>query len=212
MPIAPLNNVGSMRSCAIETAVGLALPVVAMAEPGVEAVAFRPWLGGVLTVLIACSLGCAGVRTWSPHWPFVASAQGERETTEALPEGQEALRKIGEDPSVDDRQRAAAWLRGAVALLPPAQTVGDGSAAREWLERASLLDPEDGGAGAVARTLLALLASLKTEDSDQGSAAGQVAECQAEVKRLKSAVEEARQELETLKAIDLAPLPGDPQP
>jgi hypothetical protein len=152
------------------------------------------------------------MNSWSPRWPFVSSTEGAPDTAEPLPEEQTALRRMAEDPAVADRQRAAAWLRGAVALLPPEHDVGDGSAAQEWLERASSLDPEEGGAGAVARTLLALLASLKADGSDQASAAGRVAECEAELERLRDEVEEVRHELETLKAIDLAPLPGDPEP
>jgi len=209
MPAAPLNNRGSERTSIAHRAAPRA---GATDVPGAQTLAVRRWQAGVLVVAIACLSGCANVRSWSPRWPFVSGVEEEGGRSVPLPDEQEALRKMGEDPSVADRQRAAAWLRGAVALLPPAQSVGDGSAAQEWLERASTLDPEDGGAGAVARTLLALFASLKAEGADRRSVTGQVAQCEAELERLRTEVKEVRHELETLKAIDLAPLPGDPQP
>jgi hypothetical protein len=207
-----LNNRGSAKGYAADS-IGRSVPCAGVtAEAGASTRAVRQWLAGLIAVAIACMFGCAHDGSWSPRWPFIGAAEEHGSRAVSLPQGQEALRKMGEDPSLGDGQRAAAWLRGAVTLLPPAQSVGDGSAAQEWLERASSLDPGEGGAGAVARTLLALLASLKAQGSDQGSAGGRVTECEAELERLKSEVEEVRHELETLKAIDLAPLPGDPQP
>ena len=64
----------------------------------------------------------------------------------------------------------------------------------------------------MARTLLGLLASLRSEVSSHAAAVKRTAECRERLEALDKAVGEARRELETLKAIDLAPLPGESQP
>ena len=163
---------------------------------------------GTLTIGLLLGLGCTAGRPWLSKW----GAGDDGGLAEPSPAEREALRQIGEDSSLSNRRRAAAWLRGAVGLLPPTVETVEAGTAGEWLQRASTLDPEEGGPGAVARTLLALLASISSEKSNHAAAVKRTAECRERLEALDKAVGEARRELETLKAIDLAPLPGEPKP
>jgi len=165
-----------------------------------------------LVLGLALASGCTSGRPWSPKWPLGSGLGDDGGLTDAASQEREALRKMGEDASLSDRRRAAAWLRGALGLLPPTATVPEAGTADEWLERASALDQEEGGPGAVARTLLVLLASLRSERSDRAAAVARATECRERLQALDKEVDETRRELETLKAIDLAPMPGEPQP
>jgi hypothetical protein len=81
--------------------------------------------------------------------------------------------------------------------------------ARTWLTRASELDPQEGGAGAVARTLLALVASWESEHEARQSAVRATAKAKAARARLTDKIRALKHEMERLKAIDLAPLPAE---
>jgi len=165
---------------------------------------------GALVLVLAS--GCTGGRSWSPQWLSGEDLADEGTIAEPSLAQRKALREMGEDPSLSDRRRAAAWLRGALGLLPPTVMVPEAGTADEWLERASALDRDDGGPGAVARTLLVLLASLRSERSDRAAALERATKCSERLQALDKEVDETRRELETLKAIDLAPMPGEPQP
>jgi len=167
---------------------------------------------GALVLGLSVASGCTGGRSWSPQWLSGEGLVDEGIMAEPSPAQQKALREMGEDTSLSDRRRAAAWLRGALGLLPPTVMVPEAGPADEWLERASALDRDDGGPGAVARTLLALLASLRSEKSDHAAAVERATECSERLQALDKEADETRRELETLKAIDLAPMPGEPQP
>jgi len=167
---------------------------------------------GTLVLALVVASGCTAGRQWSPKWLLGQDFGDEDAIGIPSPEQQEALREMGEDPALSDRRRAAAWLRGALGLLPPRVMVAEAGTADEWLERASALDRDEGGPGAVARTLLVLLASLRSERSDHAAAVERATECSARLQALDKEAGETRRELETLKAIDLAPMPGEPQP
>jgi len=167
---------------------------------------------GTLVLGLVLAVGCTAGRPWSPKWPLEWGLGDDGGLSDPASEEREELRKMGEDASLSDRRRAAAWLRGAVGLLPPTAMVAEAGAADEWLERASALDRDKGGPGAVARTLLELLASLRVERSDHAAAVARATECSERLETLDKEVGETRRELETLKAIDLAPMPGEPQP
>jgi len=115
---------------------------------------------------------------------------------------------LREDPDTDRHLRASAWLHGALAYLPPTVTTPSPEA-RTWLTRASELEPQEGGAGAVARTLLTLLTSWESEHEARQSAARATAKAEAARKRLTNRVRTLEHEMERLKAIDLAPLPAE---
>jgi hypothetical protein len=172
----------------------------------------RTTVVGALVLGLIVASGCTAGRRWSPKWLLGQDFGDEGAIGAPSPAQREALREMGEDPSLSDRRRAAAWLRGALGLLPPTVMVAEVGTVDGWLERASALDREEGGPGAVARTLLVLLASLRSERSDHAAAVERATECREHLQTLDNQVAEARRELETLKAIDLTPMPGEPQP
>jgi len=115
---------------------------------------------------------------------------------------------LRDDPNADRHLRAAAWLHGALAYLPPAVTTPSPEA-RTWLTRASDLEPEGGGAGAIARTLLGLLKAWDSEHQAHQSTARAAAKAEAARARLTDKIRTLEHEMERLKAIDLAPLPAE---
>ncbi len=152
-------------------------------------------------LVASITAGCAPwpwIRTDSPPAP----ASGVQ-----LPPLEEA-KELRQDPGADRHLRAAAWLRGALSYLPPAVETPSREA-RSWLTRASELEPQEGGAGEVARTLLALLASWESEHQAQQEATRATAKAEAGRARLLRKVRTLKHELERLKAIDLAPLPAE---
>jgi hypothetical protein len=167
---------------------------------------------GVLVLGLALASGCTSAQQWSHKWLMKQDFWDGGVVGDTSSAQREALREMAEDVSLSDRRRAAAWLRGALTLLPPAAMASDEGEADEWLERASALDLDEGGPGTVARTLLALLASLRSERSDHATAEKSAAECSERLQALDQEMGETRRELETLKAIDLAPMPGEPEP
>jgi len=208
MPVASANR-GAFQSLAMVPWGGRSCTDL---RPVCTAGVARTTVIGALVLGLALASGCTSGRPWSPKWPLGSGWGDDGGLSDSASQEREALREMGEDASLSDRRRAAAWLRGALGLLPPTATVPEAGTADEWLERASALDQDDGGPGAVARTLLALLASLRSETSDHAAALERATKCGERLQTLDKEVDETRRELETLKAIDLAPMPGEPQP
>lgn len=152
------------------------------------------------TLLLAAAVGCA-------PWPWLRTAPSTPAHGLQSP-GPEEARRLREDPNADRHQRAAAWLQGALAYLPPAVTTPSPEA-RTWLTHASELEPQEGGAGAVARTLLALLTSWESEHEARQSASRATTKAEAARTRLTDKIRTLEHEMERLKAIDLAPLPAE---
>ncbi len=151
-------------------------------------------------LILATAIGCA-------PWPWLRTAPSAP-ANGLHTQAPEEARRLREDPTADPHLRAAAWLHGALAYLPPAVTTPSPEA-RTWLTRASELEPQGGGAGAVARTLLALLTSWEAEHEAQQSATRAAAKATAAQTRLTHKVRTLEHEMERLKAIDLAPLPAE---
>lgn len=151
-------------------------------------------------IILATAVACT-------PWPWLRTAPSAPAYGLRTQDPEEA-RRLREDPAADRHLRAAAWLHGALAYLPPAVTTPSPEA-RTWLIRASELEPREGGAGAVARTLLALLTGWETEHEAQQSATRAAAKAKAAQTRLTDKVRALGQEMERLKAIDLAPLPAE---
>ncbi len=151
-------------------------------------------------LILATAVACA-------PWPWLRTAPSPSAYGLQTQDPEEA-RRLREDPAADRHLRAAAWLHGALVYLPPAVTTPS-SEARTWLTRASELEPQGGGAGAVARTLLGLLTSWESEHEAQQSATRAAARAKAAQTRLTHKVRTLEHEMERLKAIDLAPLPAE---
>jgi len=157
----------------------------------------RPlWTALVLVTVVGCA-----------PWPWLRTAPAPPTYGLQSPDPEEA-RRLREDPSADRHLRAVAWLHGALAYLPPAVTTPSPEA-RTWLTRASELEPQEGGAGAVARTLLALLTSWESEHEARQSASRATTKATAAQTRLTDKIRALEHEMERLKAIDLAPLPAE---
>jgi len=208
MPVVPQNRGGDQTPAMVRWAVPLCADLGLVCASGMG----RTTAIGTLVLVLTLASGCTAGRWWSSKWPLGQDLGEDGAMADTSPAQRDALREMGEDRSLSDRRRAAAWLRGALGLLPPTVMVPEAGMADEWLERASALDRDDGGPGAVARTLLVLLASLRSERSDHAAAVQRATECSERLQALDKEVEDARRELETLKAIDLAPMPGEPQP
>ncbi|PIU78619.1 MAG: hypothetical protein COS73_06730 [Nitrospirae bacterium CG06_land_8_20_14_3_00_70_43] len=153
-----------------------------------------------MAIVVVMAAGCAP-RPWMRPLPST-SAYGVQ-----FPEG-EAAHRLREDTGADRHLRAAAWLHGALAYLPPALPT-PAPEARSCLVQASELEPQAGGAGEVARTLLGLLTSYESERDAQQAAARSATKAAAAQARLKKQLLSLEHEMERLKAIDLAPLPAE---
>jgi len=151
-------------------------------------------------LVLATAVGCA-------PWPWLRTAPSTPAYGLQSSDPEEA-RRLREDPNADRHLRAAAWLHGALAYLPPAVTTPSPEA-RTWLARASELEPQEGGAGTMARTLLALLASWESEHEARQTATRATAKAEATRTRLTDKIRTLEHEMERLKAIDLAPLPAE---
>jgi hypothetical protein len=113
-------------------------------------------------------------------------------------------------PIVDaDARQASTWLAEGIALLPPAGPWERHEEAVQRLQWVSELDPGAGGAGATARTLLSLIELLKGERAALQRAEEEHLRDQASLGELRKKIKEIEKEMESLKAIDLAPLPGE---
>lgn len=154
----------------------------------------------VTTLVVATVMGC------TPS-PWLRTLPRAPATGLYLPEAEEA-RRLREDASADHHLRAAAWLHGALPYLPPAVTT-PAPEARTWLTQASELEPQGGGAGEVARSLLALLATWESQRDAQQTAARATAKAEAARAQLTRKIRALEQEMDRLKAIDLAPLPAE---
>lgn len=161
----------------------------------------------ILNLLVAALMisfvGCPGWSRWQqPH--VEAGHEHEPPFPAGLPADLASLEEQG-----GNHRRAAAWLQGGVEMLASGGD-GEGEArAMEWFRRSSALDPGPGGAGEIARTLLDLIASIKREQAASKAAKDECAAFRSANERMKVEVEEMKQEIEGLKAIDLAPLPGE---